>query len=426
MKITIGAKTYTEIKNLSFAPEADIVGNTLPINEFSVSIITTDTIYTGVFAYLYDDSNHLWAKYWITSADRKSDNQIDVVAQSLAVLLERITLPANMYSNTLATTIIADLFSSITARFSDVYEVDSSFSSAVISGYVPEQTARERLQWICFVIGAYVKAYFNDKIQILPINDTPTFVPSNKTYWKPEIAYDNYVTAIKARVYSYTQGTPLNTDKWVEVNGTYYIETSQEFTIANPLVPQTAPTNEIVFDSLTLLNNDNISGVLSRISTYYFQREKVAADILNNAEYYPAERIELLTDSDDMVRGYIRTCTFTFGLQSKSSIELVQTDTIIGENLIIRYNYGRVRIQQVKYKFPIDYVYDIQNPYIDQTRGGVRRIYRPLTSSATGTMVAGGVEDDEYYDIALEYVGGILKVISVDGVDSSNSIVEIE
>lgn len=425
MKVVISGKTYTEIRDLSFEPETDIVGETLPINQFSVTIITTDDIKTGIFASLYDNMDNLWAKYWIDTADRVSSNQVNIIAKSLIELLERITLPAAMYNGYSVPYVVSSIFSSVTAKYPNVYELDESFSSDTVSGYVPEQSGRDRLQWVCFCIGAHVKAYFNDIIQILPIVDEPTLIPIEKTFWKPEISYDDYVTAIKATAYAYIQGEPQNTDKWVEVNGVYYIETSQEFELQNPFVPESAPVKEIVFNNLKIINNENVSDILSRVSTYYFQRERISANIVNNAEHYPAERVMVSTDANDFVLGYIKECDFTFGLQAKSKIDLVQTETIHGEDLTINYWYGLIKLKTSRYKLPIDYHFNIENPYFDRTNGGIRRIYRPLNEYATGTMVSGGVEIDQYYDIALEYNGYLLDVISVDKVVQNDERVRI-
>ena len=57
--IIITPETYTEISNLSFAPSADLVGASIPINEFEVDIHTTDTIDIGEYAELYDDNDVL-------------------------------------------------------------------------------------------------------------------------------------------------------------------------------------------------------------------------------------------------------------------------------------------------------------------------------------------------------------------------------
>ena len=103
----------------------------------------------------------------------------------------------------------------------------------------------------------------------------------------------------------------------------------------------------------------------------------------------------------------------------------MQTDQVNGDSLVILYKYGNSQIGRVEYYLPIGYNYTIENPYLDITASGKRRIYRPLAPSTSGTIVSGGVEDTEQYDIALEYKDRVLDVFSVAQVDESNNIVRI-
>jgi hypothetical protein len=71
------------------------------------------------------------------------------------------------------------------------------------------------------------------------------------------------------------------------------------------------------------------------------------------------------------------------------------------------------------YMLPRGTNYQIQNPYLDITKGSgknyKRYIYFPLQQYATGTMSAAKVTDEEDYDRALCHTGkGILIIWSVD------------
>ena len=415
MKIVIDGTTYTEIKNLKFDPQTDITGIEAVINGFSADIMTDDNIDVGGNAYLYDDMENLWAKYWLIEAVRKDKFTVSIEAKSILLILDRKTMDVTMYSNTSVSSIISSIFSGLTNE----YTLDSSFAGKTISGYCPKQSARERLQWVCFCIGAYLKSFFNDKILILPVSTNPKIVPMEKTYWKPSITYGDVITAVQATVYTYRQGTPENTDKWVEVNGTYYIQTSQDFNLTNPDAPITANENVVSVSDVTIINNSNISEILTLLSTYYFKRIEVDADIINNAEYEAGEKIVLPVDDETLVSGFIKSENFTFGLQAKSKIKLMQTDVVESGTLYIIRRYGNLEIGNAVYLFPIGYSYTIQNIYVDLISGGNRRtVYFPLQPNATGTMSSEEVTDIEYYGIALIFYGGILDVLSVDEVES--------
>ena len=432
MKITIGNTTYTEIKNLKFAPETDVTGIQAVINDFSADIMTDDDIEVGVNAYLYDDLNNLWAKYWLIEAVRKDKNTLSIQAQSILRILDRKTMEPVMYSNTSASSIISGLFTGLSGE----YSLDSSFSSVTISGYCPKQSARERLQWICFCMGAYLKTFFADKIYILPVDASASSVPIEKTFWKPSVGVGDYVTAVQATAYTYTLGTPQSTDKWVQVGNDYYIQTSQDFVLANPNAPVTANENIVSVSDVTIITNDNVSSILTLLSTYYFKRGEIDAEIINNREYAPGDKIIVPIDEENYISGYIKSADFTFGLQAKSKIKLIQADKVEGGQLILDYRYGEATIGMREYYFPIGYIYSIQNPYIDIIEGGsgltfTRTIYMPLQSSATGTITEAEVTDIEYFDKALIYSGdGVLYMLSVDEVDSTTEsgkvIVEVE
>lgn len=415
MKVTINETTYTRLKNLSFAPETELTGQKLPINDVQLDILTEDgvDISIGDYAELYDDLDNLWARYWIAYAERIDANTVRVRAQSALALLDRQTMPAAMYESEPVVYIFQDLF---TALGSDTWGMDEDFNEVEISGYAPEQTARERLQWLCFVIGAYVRTYFTDRVWVRKLDDTETLVPIDKTFWKPTVTFDDWVTAIKVKAYSYTQGTPQTTDKWVEVQNTYYIQSEQEFTLQNPAAPQAAPENVITVDNLTLVNASNVSGIMTHLSKYYFKRTSVELDVINNASYMPGDKLTVYADENTLYTGFAESCAFSFGVQARATIRLTAADSAEGANLIITYLWDDVQIGRNEYTFPVGYNYSIQNPYIDWTMDQHRYIFRPLNAAAEGTIVEGDNEDEEPCAVALDLCKKVLHIISVDEV----------
>lgn len=423
MKVTINSTTYSDIKSLSFAPETDVTGDSVPINEFSVDIKTEDDITIGQYAYLYDDLDSLWAKYWIVYAEHIDKYTIRVHGQSILKLLERDILPAVMYSSEPIADILSTIFETVG---SGAYQLDNSYTSLTINGFCPEQSAKTRLQWLCFVINAYTKSFFGDKVEIVPINtQSVALIPMNKTFWKPKITYKDYVTAVNVMGYSFTIGDPASTDKWVTDGTNTYIVTEQNFRLANPDVPASAPVNEIYIDGIMLVNSSNVSGILSYLSTYYFKRQEVDISVINNADYLPGERVLFYTDEDSMGEGYINSCDFTFGLQAKSKMHITPVDIKDCAILTLLYKYGSMQIGNARYAFPIDYSYSVENPYIDVLLGYNRYIFRPNTDSATGTMVAAGVTDEEDYSVALDFQtlqsGRFLRILAVDDLAMSET-----
>lgn len=422
MKITIGTSDYTKFAALSFDPQTDITGSELVINQFSADIITQDDITSGVPAFLYDDSDTLWASYWLVEAIRINTETVQIIAQSKMIFLDRKAMSAKYYGGITAANAIAEVFAGIDTQ----YELDPSVENISITGFCPEQTARERLQWIVFVIGAYVRTYFTDKIEIRLIDDTETVIPKERTYWKPAIRYGNYVTGVRITAYSYVPGTPQTTDKWVTDGTVYYIQTTQDYTLVNPNLPPDTPENMITVKDVSLVNPANVAGLLSQLARYYFKRIEADLDAIDNGEYIPGDKVLGYADDRMLLEGYIKSATFSFGLQSKAQLHIMQTDQVAGDTLVLLYLYGESQIGREEYYLPLGYNYTIENPFLDIINDGKRRVYRPLDPYASGTIVEGGVTDRESYEIALEYRNQVLNVLSVASVDESNNTVRIK
>jgi len=411
--------TYTEITGLSYAPSADLAGASIPINEFQVDIHTDDTIEIGGYAELYDDLDNLWAQYWIVYAEHIDQQTLRLRAQSDIGILDKVELLAVYVENASVTSVLDDtiLWSTIGSVVPMTYSLDSSLASATITGFFPHQTARERLMWIAFTIGGYVKTHFNRTIEILPIDDTVTAIPIGDTYWKPSITYNSWVTAIRGHAYSFTLGTPSTTEKYVEDwIGNTYIVTETTVTIQNQNAPEAAPENVVDIGGLYLLNSNNISGVLTRLTAWYFNRTELDFDAINNGAYIPGDKVLVHIDDQNMVSGYINSATFAFGLQAKATMHLTGVLAVETGNLIILYKWDGKQIGKKMYSFPVGYAYSITNPYIDKSMNRHRYIFRPLNENATGTIAAGKNTNTQNCNVALDLFEKVLHVISVDSV----------
>lgn len=411
MKITIGDTTYSKLTNLKFDPTADVTGSEVPINEFSVDIITEDEIDTAQFAFLYDDRDILWAKYWIIFADRADKNTVRVRAQSTLKLLERRMLDPVMLNGAPVADIVAQIFAELGA---ESYVLSDAFDEKTLTGFCPKQSCKTRLQWVCFVLGAYIKSFFSDKIEILPVGDEPKLIPLAKTYWKPSLVYGEYTTRVNVTAYSYEKGTPATTDTWVTDGTDTYIQTQRNHSLRNVDVPEGTLTHETHIEGVTLVNADNVDDILSNISRFYFKRINVELDAINNAEYYPGDRILCYTDEHSMADGYIGTATFSFGQQAKSRLVIKPVETVETAQLLMIYQYDGTMIAQQAYTLPVGYPYEIDNPYLDQNWGITRYVFAPENPTASGTLDAEGSTNTEDYVIALGSYRGTLLILSAD------------
>jgi len=420
MRIIIGIKTYTKIKSLSFSPETDVTNSELAVNELSADIFTDDLPMPGCYVALYDEREVMWAHYWLFESVRIDRGVLRIRAQSEMLVLERKTMGAIMYNDAPVSNIVSDIFANVT-----LYSLDSSLSSMTISGFCPEQTARDRLQWVCLCVGGYVKTYFNDRPEIKPIETEQALIPLSQTFWKPSLTYGDDVTAVVVKAFSYTEGTPSTTDKWVTDGTRNYIQTEQVFTLSNPDASPLAAEHAYKVEDVTIINTGNVSAILTRLSTYFFKRMEVSLDVIDNGEYIPGQKVAAYMDEREIVGGFVKSCDFSFGLQARARLRLVQTDSVPSGGLLIHYMFGDTQIGLARYWFPVGYAYDFENPYIDRTDSAVRFIYRPLTENASGTVTSETENIYEYYEIALRHSDNILLILSVDELSQNEGIVRI-
>lgn len=429
MIIRINNTDYDRIRNIDFAPETDIIGKTVPINRFVVELQTDNDIQPNTLAYLLGNNAEIYAYYWITDTVRTEKNWIKIVAQSTMVLLDRYTMPAKMYDGTdTFADVIDEIFYPIQNIFPGmtIVSVDSSFASTVINGYAPEQSARDRLLWVLFCARAYVKSYFNEYTEILPVDTTETLIPAEKTFWKPEIDANDYVTEIKIRAYTYTLTTtdPARTDKFVKIGNDVYIETSQDFSLRNPNIPVTVAENVVTLQKNTLVNSNNVNTILADLAAYYFNRYTVSADVLNDSEYLPGEKV-IVSNTENLYSGFIKSAKFSFGHAIKSRIEMQATNPIEAGTLTIQCVYDTTILAQFEYLLPVGYAFSIENEYLDLYNDGIRTIYRPVNEQATGTVVSGGITIQEPYEVAIIAEDLIVHPLIVENVSESDEIVTI-
>ena len=418
MKIIIGGRTYTELKELNFAPQADLLGQSVPVNEFSVDIKTDDTASIGQIAELRDDLNKLWARYWISFAEQIDEQTLRVVAKSLLTLLDQVTLPAVMYDEEPVPEVLIDVFANTGAALGVYeYELDARFSASTVTGYCPEQTARERLLWVCFSIGAYVRSYFSEKILILPIDNTETLIPFDKTFWKAHVNFGDHVTEIKAKYYSFADDEPLTTDEWVKDDaGKAYVVTKQEMSLKNDAAPAAAPNNVTTIEGVYLLNEGNVSEVLTYLSTLHFKRTTVEVDVVNSGEYIPGDRVIVYAGPSGMMVGYIESATFFVGVQSRTRLKLIGAESVEVADLVVSYMFGDLLIDRKVFLFPVGYTYSLKNPYIDKTLNDHRVIFEPTSDVLTGKMAEEGNSAVVQYERALDHERPTrtLEALSVD------------
>lgn len=423
MYITIDETDYTTLKNLSFAPSADLAGVSIPSNELQVDIVTDDEFSLSDVVELYDDLGLLWARYYVTYVGRVDKNTVRIKAQDDIAMLDKITLPAVYHNSILVPDLLDNTIITEAGGLSAPwpYYLDHTFDNAVIHGFFPEQSARERLLWVCFTIGAYVKTCFNDQLEIIALDDTPATIPLADTYWKPTVTSKDPVTSIRIKEYDFTQGTPGATDTYVtDENGTVYIVTETESILYNSSAPAGALANEVTIEGVYTVNANNSSTILTRLSDWYFARTEVDFEAIDNRSYVPGDKVVMYADEDKMMSGYVESAAFTFGLQAKARLHLTGGADVAADTLTVVCTWNGVQVDLRTYTLPVGYEYSISNRYIDISMDGHRYILRPTAAAVTGTMAEGGATVEQTYAEALDLHGDTLHITNVDAITVEN------
>lgn len=395
MYITIGQVQYTHVTNISFAPSADVFGLTIPINEFSADIRTDDTITPGVYARLCDDRDNLWAKYWITDAGLITTGVIRIAAKSPLWKLEQDVLPEIVYYNQSVPTLLSDLFT----RVSESYTLDSSFSSATVTGYCPQQSARDRLQWLCICIGGYVKSHFCENVQILPVASTATLIPLEQTYWRPIEKSRASISELRANAWTFESDViDVTDDDIIDVADDWdspypypwrgYSTTWRQYNAAGT---GAVPSSVAILDDVTIIDADKVNDVLGRVSMYYFNPREITLDVINNGDYHPGDKVRVYADETTIVEGWIESAAFKFGLQAKATLHVVGVTDTDAVTFTIAYIWQATsqRVGAATYTMPNLAAYSIANPTIELIQSGHRYTLAPTTAYAVGAASDG-------------------------------------
>lgn len=420
MKIWIAGEPYAEIKNLSFSPQVDLIGNALPINEFEADILTTDDIGVGAGAILTDgvDDSYWWAAFFLDYAERVDAQTVHIRARDSVAILDSIHLSDVVYTNTplktvLDGTLLRDAGEETGIEVPMDYTLDSALLGVTVSGFFPEQTARERLQWVCFVAGAYVQTCFVDEITIKALDTTSTLIPVDKTFWRPQINHGDYVTAIKLTAYSFYQDADAAADAGSYTFPLPWVATTQDYRLNNPGVTLDRE-NVMDVDELYAINPSNVSALLNRMADRYFTRTEITADVIDNGEYLPGDQVYLFDRDGNCYQGYIEAASFRFGKQARATLKVVAASTVETADLIVSYTYSGATLATETYSIPVGYEYGVGTRYLDLEAEGHRIVYRPTVQAVSGTMTGTGASAAVPCEIALDYEGGVLSIYAVD------------
>ena len=322
MKINIDGRDYAHLKALTYAPQLDVTNDTVPILEFEADSIDVGDHAPGTAALLKDDLDQIWAQFAIAETKRLDRWTLRIRAQSAVAALDRRTMPAKIYHYELLSAALNDIFSG-----SAGYTMSTELLTKTVYGYAPQQTARERLQWVLTAVGAYVRQTNAVIPEILPTpapSEIALSIPISDVYWRPEIETVEKEEEIYTDAYEIMAALDgWKAPKMLTVDDVSYLLLSRRYWLKSRADLALLGSQNPVAMGVTLISPDNVADVLTAIYPYSFGGRIVEADVINNNAYIPGDVVSVPTTEDgDRVTGVVESASFSFGLQAKSRLRV--------------------------------------------------------------------------------------------------------
>ncbi len=444
---------YTVFSDLEFAPEISLLSDTIPINNFSVNLKknASDSFQYGDHIALANDSGVIYANYYVCEFKDIDENFIYIKANDCFYYLDAETMPATYLNNVDFKTYLRSI-----TNFTFSIPVDDTYPN--ITGYCPEQTKRERIQYVCFVVGAFIQTCMME--ETLPGFSTDMYVKKVATtfnadikhirqsdvFYEPSIGGQDvytYITCTDFRVWQVGAGVIDVLDEYVEVTeaGTtsYYMVLRNNLTYNRPNPITGLNPKAIDIEDNYLINdvtNFWTDVMLRVVLYYYFNGLTVEASVRNPETYKLGDYVSLYIgdrgSNDEMIEGYVISQDFSFSESGDhtAKIKVWVTNKSTPRKLIVSRNYtdeyGISRyIDHDEYMLMAGDEVNIPLDYIDTVDDeGVRRIFQPNSSSALVIM-----PDFDYtvyleYNICMEIKDGVVYIKKAsDVLQSYNTLV---
>jgi len=368
--IVCDGTTYSNIKSVSFTPEYDPTLATLPVCEFEVNVVTSTAPedFAGKKIDLHEDlgytnaTNTLLAGWYeVAEAEYSEPGVVRIRAQSLLAWLDKRTLGPEYFSAVDFTTFLRRLFTDAPLLDNQPqWMVDedpppivqaNGLNVGTVTGYCPEQTARQRLQQLCQAKMLGVKQWGLESADGLYI-----FMSPDRTYnvfgiVEKAISLDN---TFKAQIvkrterhtgctitryinFRTTERTGENWDSVVQQEGWVDSETglSQDeirYYFLKDYHEYNDGTGDVIgaveISGNMLMNGDYSTG----IPATYFRSYEVETDVLQikpdaSADEYiwPGYRVWFYLDANTVRKGVVKSCAFTFGRLARARL-VIATD----------------------------------------------------------------------------------------------------
>lgn len=185
-----------ELQNVEIIEQITNNNRALNINEADLTILpltTTGVLFQRTLPFSIYRNDVLLGQFFISSSKSNTNKTIySLEVSDYMNLLEGQTYLGGTYSNTSASTLIADILTGIP------YTLDATLGTKTITGYLPILNKREALREVAFCINALVDTSRSDKIVIKPFPTTTRTIPPSEIV-SIETTQTNITTEIDLR-----------------------------------------------------------------------------------------------------------------------------------------------------------------------------------------------------------------------------------
>ena len=384
--LIIDGSRYMDVKSVSFAPETDPTCASLPICEFEADVKTSTPAsqFMGLTAGLFinsgsstpTDNRRIADQYNVVEANQLSSDLIHIRARSWLDWLDSRTLAAELFTSVYPVAFLRRLFTDVPINDGAPYWVDTdpppieyAPTESAFTGYCPEQTARERLQWFCQSQMLTVEQwgrnsryglYVRHAIDRSDNGSAGRLIPIERTYNNPAVRQIAPVGTLTITAYYGFTTTFHDEAGWDSVVTGYEYELAEDgvIPIEQRLYFQTGDykfTNQDVEGSASVKGNTLMSmsdaAVRTAMSKAYFRLTEADVEVLqinslddttsgDDRYYWPGEKVRFYVDPQTVYTGVIKSAEFTFGQLAKARL-VISTDAELEDmsHVTVKYVY---------------------------------------------------------------------------------------
>lgn len=446
--LIIDGSRYMDVKSVSFAPETDPTCASLPICEFEADVKTNTPAsqFMGLTAGLFinsgsstpTDNRRIADQYNVVEANQLSSDLIHIRARSWLDWLDSRTLAAELFTSVYPVAFLRRLFTDVPINDGAPYWVDTdpppieyAPTESAFTGYCPEQTARERLQWFCQAKMLTVEQWGKNSRYGLYVRESADLlnstvfrlIPIERTYANPTLRQITPVGKLIITACNNFTTTFHDETGWDSVVTGYEYELAEDGVI--PIEQRLyfrsyahAYTNSDVEGNVTVSGNTLIAesdtSVRAAMSRAYFRlyEADVGALQINEEDdnivtdecyYWPGDQVRFYIDSQTVYAGVIKSASFTFGQLAKAQLVIsTSAEPVDMSHVTLKYVYnpssGVTRLLCTRhYWVPRGETLNINNPTLREYVVNRLETFTAGSSQSTITPISAAAELTVYY-----------------------------